>query len=79
MSGSEDSRSITGIDVLDELDRLTGLRGLPHCIRSDNGPEFISIKVRNWLDELGVETLFIEPGGALAEWLRGEFQQPLSG
>ena len=62
------SRSITSVDVLDELNRLTGLRGLPHCIRSDNGPEFVSIKVRNWLDELGVETLFIEPG---APWQNG--------
>ena len=62
------SRSITGVDVLDELNRLTGLRGLPHCIRSDNGPEFVSIKVRNWLDELGVKTLFIEPG---APWQNG--------
>lgn len=62
------SRSITGDGVLAELSRLMGLRGLPNCIRSDNGPEFVSIKVRNWLDELGVATLFIEPG---APWQNG--------
>ena len=62
------NRSITGDGVLDELSRLMVLRGLPNCIRSDNGPEFISIKVRNWLDDLGVATLFIEPG---APWQNG--------
>jgi putative transposase len=62
------SRSITGDGGLAELSRLMGLQGLPNCIRSDNGHEFISIKVRNWLDELGVETLFIEPG---APWQNG--------
>ena len=62
------NRSITGNDVLAELSRLMGLRGVPNCIRSDNGPEFVSIKVRNWLDDLGVETLFIEPG---APWQNG--------
>ena len=62
------NRSITGDGVLDELSRLMVLRGLPNCIRSDNGPEFISIKVRNWLGELGVATLFIEPG---APWQNG--------
>ncbi len=56
------NRSITGNDVLNELSVLMGRRGLPNCIRSDNGSEFISINVRNWLDDLGVGTLFIEPG-----------------
>jgi len=61
-------RSITGDDVLTELSRLISLRGLPNFIRSDNGPEFVSIHVRNWLDHLGVGTLFIEPG---APWQNG--------
>jgi transposase InsO family protein len=62
------NRGITGEDLLNELSRLMGRRGLPKCIRSDNGPEFIAIKVRNWLDDLGVATLFIEPG---APWQNG--------
>ena len=61
-------RSITGDDVLNELSVLMGERGIPNCIRSDNGPEFISRKVRNWLGDLGVETLFIEPG---SPWQNG--------
>ena len=37
-------------------------RGIPEDIRSDNGPEFISKVIRNWLNRLGAKTLFIEPG-----------------
>ena len=36
--------------------------GLPGYIRSDNGPEFTAKAVRYWLERLGVQTLFIEPG-----------------
>jgi putative transposase len=36
--------------------------GVPEHIRSDNGPEFVAKAVRGWLAELGVTTLFIEPG-----------------
>ena len=31
-------------------------------IRSDNGSEFTDHRVRNWLENVGVKTLFIEPG-----------------
>ena len=30
--------------------------------RSDNGPEFTASVVREWLPNVGVKTLFIEPG-----------------
>jgi transposase InsO family protein len=36
--------------------------GIPEHIRSDNGPEFVAKAVRDWLADLGVTTLFIEPG-----------------
>jgi len=55
-------RSITSQDVLDELYRLFLLRGTPKHIRSDNGPEFTAKKVRKWLHQVDVNTLFIEPG-----------------
>jgi putative transposase len=31
-------------------------------LRSDNGPEFAASAVREWLSQLGVRALFIEPG-----------------
>ena len=36
--------------------------GIPEHIRSNNGPEMTSKRVRNWLQLIGVQTLFIEPG-----------------
>ncbi len=62
------ARSITGDDVLSALIVLIAERGLPSCIRSDNGPEFISKRVKGWLNEIGVKTLFIEPE---APWQNG--------
>jgi transposase InsO family protein len=38
------------------------MRGVPRHIRSDNGPEFIAKRVRRWLEQVGVGTLYIEPG-----------------
>jgi len=37
-------------------------RGIPQYLRSDNGSEFTGSVVRGWLNQLGVGTLFIEPG-----------------
>jgi putative transposase len=56
------SRSITSEDVIDTLAELFAMRGVPKCIRSDNGPEFIAQALRRWLKQVDVETLYIEPG-----------------
>lgn len=37
-------------------------RGTPEHIRSDNGPEFTAKAVRRWLNDLEVNTLFIQRG-----------------
>ena len=42
-------RKLNSTDVLDALTDLFILRGPPEYIRSDNGPEFIAQKVRNWI------------------------------
>jgi putative transposase len=55
-------RSITSEDVIDTLAELFAIRGVPQCIRSDNGPEFIALAIRRWLCQVDVETLYIEPG-----------------
>jgi len=56
------NRKISSQDVIDELFNLFIFRGIPEHVRSDNGPEFTSRAVRNWLNRLGVRTLFIERG-----------------
>ena len=55
-------RRLTSQDVLDELYNLFLLRGTPEYIRSDNGSEFTAKVIREWLHNLEVKTLFIEPG-----------------
>jgi len=55
-------RHISSQDVIDQLYELFLLRGVPEHIRSDNGPEFTAKRVRDWLANLEVKTLFIEPG-----------------
>lgn len=49
-------------DVLAVLSDLFIEHGPPEHIRSDNGPEFAAKAVRQWLEKVGVRTLFIEPG-----------------
>jgi len=55
-------RRLNSGNVLDTLADLFIEHGPPEHIRSDNGPEFIATAVREWLDQVGVGTLYIEPG-----------------
>ena len=55
-------RQVRAADVLYQLSELFLLRGTPDYLRSDNGSEFTSEMVREWLQRLGVKTLFIERG-----------------
>ena len=55
-------RKLNSTDVVDALTDLFILRGTPEFIRSDNGPEFIAQKVRDWVAAVGAKTAYIEPG-----------------
>ena len=44
------------------LETLIGERGAPRTLRSDNGPEFVSLAVLGWLTRAGIQTAFIAPG-----------------
>lgn len=55
-------RGLTSEDVINTLAELFQTRGVPKCIRSDNGPEFISKAIRSWLERLGIKILYIAPG-----------------
>ena len=56
------SRKLTSEDVFERLSDLFVLKGVPDHIRSDNGSEFTATRVREWLERVGVKTLYIEPG-----------------
>ena len=49
-------------DVLDALHPLLIKHGKPEFIRSDNGPEFISMHLQDWLKRIGIQPLLIYPG-----------------
>jgi transposase InsO family protein len=55
-------RSWKNYDVIEVLADLMLLHGTPEYIRSDNGSEFTSHKIRQWLENAGVITTYIEPG-----------------
>jgi putative transposase len=54
--------SIRSQHVIEVLARLISERGAPRYLRSDNGPEFVSKSVLEWLEKAGIETALIDPG-----------------
>lgn len=56
------SRSIGSGDLQQVLEKAIERHGAPTLIRSDNGREFISTTIVEWLGERGVEAAFIEKG-----------------
>ncbi len=54
--------SLKADDVMDVLTDLFITKGIPDHIRSDNGSEFTAKSIKLWLAQLGVKTLYIEPG-----------------
>ena len=62
MPGHRGGQKLEGGRCPGVLTKLFTRYGPPTHIRSDNGSEFTAQAVRDWLRELGVKTLFIEPG-----------------
>jgi putative transposase len=54
--------SIRSSRVIEVLARLISVHGAPKYIRSDNGPEFVSIAILRWLQKESIETAHIAPG-----------------
>jgi len=59
---------IKALDVIDVLSDIMLKRGIPRFIRSDNGPEFVAKILRDWLNSIGTQTAYIEPG---SPWQNG--------
>ncbi|MEO1476561.1 MAG: IS3 family transposase [Pseudomonadota bacterium] len=58
----EVQRRLRSDDVLHVVADAIMAHGPPQYVRSDNGPEFVARALREWLQQVGVQTLFIEPG-----------------
>ena len=56
------ARSIPASRVWDSLQWLFASYGVPHHLRSDNGPEFIATLIKDGLTHAGCNSIFIEPG-----------------
>jgi len=59
---SEPAFSIKSHDVIELLRHLFLVRGCPAYLHSDNGSQFTARRVKRFLKEMGVDTLFIERG-----------------
>ena len=55
-------RIIRSSDVIETLVGLMIAKGVPEHIRSVNGPEVTARAVREWLEDVGAKTMYIEPG-----------------
>ena len=54
--------SIRSHRVIEVLNRLISKRGAPAFLRSDNGPEFVSQAILQWMAEQHIQTAHIDPG-----------------
>lgn len=54
--------SLPSLRVIRVLERLIDFRGKPDIIRVDNGPEFISDKLKMWCEERDIRLQYIQPG-----------------
>ena len=61
-------RHIGAKKVCEVMKQLIGQHGAPRYIRSDNGPEFVANLMRDWLENEGIKTLYIDPG---SPWQNG--------
>jgi putative transposase len=58
----EADTSLPTLRLIRCLETLKESRGLPHMIRVDNGPEFISSQLDLWCKEHKITLVFIQPG-----------------
>ena len=56
------ARRLGSFEVIDTLADVMLTRGIPDHLRSDNGPEFVALHLRQWLGNVGPKPLYIEPG-----------------
>ena len=61
--------SMRSARVIEVLSRLISGRGAPRYLRSDNGPEFVSHAILEWLGKEKIETALIDPG---KPWQNGD-------
>ena len=59
----------SNVRVIEVLARLASEHGAPRFLRSDNGPEFVSHAILDWLTKARIDTAHIDPG---KPWQNGD-------
>jgi transposase InsO family protein len=54
--------SIRSTRVIEVLTQLISLHGAPRALKSDNGPEFVSLAILRWLTTAGIDCVLSDPG-----------------
>jgi putative transposase len=54
--------SFTSHKVIEQLEKLIKIRGIPKNIKLDNGPEYISNALKNWAKKNNIKLNYIPPG-----------------
>jgi len=54
--------SIRSVRVIEVLSKLISVHGAPRYLRSDNGPEFVSSALLEWIVSEQIESALIDPG-----------------
>jgi putative transposase len=75
--------SIRSCRVIETLARLVSVHGAPRYLRSDNGPEFVSRAILQWLTAAQIDTALIDPGkpwqNGMNESFNGKFRDECLG
>ena len=70
--------SIRSGRVIEVLSRIASERGAPRCLRSDNGPEFVSKALLRWATKESLGVALIDPGkpwqNGMVESFNGKFR-----
>ena len=70
-------QSMASEDVINHLAELFAMYGVPECIRSDNGPEFVAKAIQQWLSLLEIKTLYVAPASPWKNGYAGSFHSRL--
>lgn len=54
-------KSILSRNIIDSLDRMFAMHGIPESMKTDNGPQFISVQFRNYMRINGVKHVTSTP------------------
>ena len=71
-------RSTSSSCIIPQLDRIFSTHGIPHVVRSDNGPPFTSEEIREYMRENGIDHRRITPLWPQANSEAERFMKPLT-